>query len=69
MSDEDLEFILPKKQYEINYKEFRKTLLDFKRYYDGYTRHEAYAHDELLKMFAKLEEVVFGEQKSNCWQC
>ena len=52
---------------EINYEELHKECRDFFLYFKGYVRGDSAPKRELINLFDKLEEIVFGKTKTESW--
>ncbi len=56
----------PEKE-KINYEEWHKKCRDFFLYFSGYIRNDTTPRRKLINLFAELEEIVFGEPRTDSW--
>ena len=53
---------------DIDIDELRRVLREFMIYFEGYTHHDETPLRKLLRLYLKIEEIVFGERKTESWQ-
>lgn len=52
---------------DIDYEEWHKKCRDFMLYFDGYVRGATTPIKKLITLLSELEEMVFGEVKTQSW--
>lgn len=52
---------------EVDYEQWHKECRDFFLYFKGYVRGDSAPKRELINLFDKLENIVFGETKTQSW--
>lgn len=53
--------------YDEIYEDWHKKCKEFMIFFDGYSHNASYPMHKLRKLFAELEEMVFGEAKTQSW--